>query len=509
VSLLPRSLFSRLVLVLLAGLITAQLLSFAIHMHERGQVLMQASGMQSAQRIADIVRLLESLGPAERRRVSGILSTAPMAIRLDDPPLAAAPQDTDKQARAALFGAFLRRQLGEAWPIEVAVTDSGPFKSRAMRGPGGPHMALHEADEPGGDAAAMRRPGGPRMGGGTGGPGMPFNPAMQYFSQPAQAFVAQVRLHDGALVTFDSRQPADAGDWPYRLLLSLLVLLAAVIGVSLVAVRWATRPLKALADAADELGKNINRPPLPETGPLEVTRAARAFNTMQARLIRYIQDRTRALAAMSHDLKTPITRLRLRAELLDDAALRAKFTSDLGEMEAMVGATLDFMRGIDAEGPTVLVDMKALLESLQADLLETGGRITLESGPLKPYPGRPQALKRCLMNLLGNAIQYGRTAAVVVEDYDDRLEISIRDQGPGIPEAELDRVFEPFYRLEGSRNRETGGTGLGLTIARNIAEAHGGRLGLRNCAEGGLEARLTLPRPAPGNRGTSGATRSR
>ncbi len=238
-------------------------------------------------------------------------------------------------------------------------------------------------------------------------------------------------------------------------------------------------------------------PPLPETGPLEVTRAARAFNTMQARLIRYIQDRTRVLAAMSHDLKTPITRLRLRAELLDDASLRAKFTGDLGEMEAMVGATLDFMRGIDAEEAAVPVDMKALLESLQADLLETGGLITLASGPLKPYPGRPQALKRCLMNLLGNAIQYGGSAAVAVEDHDDRLEISIRDEGPGIPEAELDRVFEPYYRLEGSRNRETGGTGLGLTIARSIAETHGGKLSIRNRVEGGLEAKLTLPRPGP------------
>jgi signal transduction histidine kinase len=179
---------------------------------------------------------------------------------------------------------------------------------------------------------------------------------------------------------------------------------------------------------------------------------------------------------------------------LDDPALRAKFTGDLGEMEAMVGATLDFMRGIDAEEPVKLVDMKALLESLQADLAETGGQITIESAPLNPYRGKPQALKRCLMNLLQNAVKYGKSAVIAVDDNDDRIEIRIRDKGPGIPEPELERVFEPYYRVEGSRNRETGGTGLGLTIARSVAEAHGGRLRLHNRIEGGLDAILILPR---------------
>lgn len=464
----PRSLFGRLVLVLLAGLLTAQLLSFAIHMRERGKLLMEASGMQSAQRIADIVKLLESLGPAERRRIASILSTPPMTLKVDQAPLVAVEQSTNNKARAALFGAFLRRSLGDAWPLEVAITDSRPFGLGTMHNPNG---------------VPWRN-----------GQGMPLHPGMQYISRPALAFVVQVRLHDGTLVTFDSRQPAQTESWPYRLLLSLAILLAAVIAVSLIAVRWATRPINALADAAEELGKNINRPPLAETGPLEATRAAHAFNTMQARLISYIQNRTRVLAAMSHDLKTPITRLRLRAELLDDPALRAKFTGDLGEMEAMVGATLDFMRGIDAEEPVKLVDMKALLESLQADLAETGGQITIESAPLNPYRGKPQALKRCLMNLLQNAVKYGKSAVIAVDDNDDRIEIRIRDKGPGIPEPELERVFEPYYRVEGSRNRETGGTGLGLTIARSVAEAHGGRLRLHNRIEGGLDAILILPR---------------
>jgi len=233
---------------------------------------------------------------------------------------------------------------------------------------------------------------------------------------------------------------------------------------------------------------------LPEKGPEEVSRAARAFNTMQARLARYIRDRTRVLAAMSHDLKTPITRLRLRAELLEDPQARAKFTKDLDEMESMVGATLDFLRGQESGEAVQPVDIGALLESLQADLAEIGGTVRIEGAVRSPFPGRPQALKRCLANLLENAVKYGKSAGVTVDDDGARLEIRIRDEGPGIPPEELEKVFAPFYRVEGSRSRETGGTGLGLAIAKSVAEAHGGSLVLRNRAEGGLEAMLVLPR---------------
>ncbi len=272
------------------------------------------------------------------------------------------------------------------------------------------------------------------------------------------------------------------------------MLLAAVIAVSLLAVRWVTRPLKTLADTAEELGKNIHRPALEERGPLEVARAAHALNTMQARLIGYLDERTRVLAAMSHDLKTPITRLRLRAELLEDAGLKAKVAADLDEMQSMVGGALDFLRGAGSGEPVKPVDVTALLESLQADMQELGGQVTIEGAAATPFPGKPQALKRCLWNLLDNAIKYGGKAQAVVDDNDERLEIRIRDDGPGIPAAEIGKVFEPFYRVEASRNRESGGTGLGLSIAKGIAEDHGGRLELRNLDEGGLEALLILPR---------------
>ena len=200
------------------------------------------------------------------------------------------------------------------------------------------------------------------------------------------------------------------------------------------------------------------------------------------------------LAAVSHDLRTPITRLRLRAELIEDDTLRTKFARDLAEMEAMTAAALDFLRGASADGPVQPVDVLALLESLQADMEETGHEVSVQGGTPAPYPARLLALKRCLANLIENAVKYGERAEVRVEDDTAQLRISVADNGPGIPETEIERVFEPFYRVESSRSRATGGVGLGLSVARDIARAHGGELTLRNRTGGGLEASLTLPR---------------
>jgi signal transduction histidine kinase len=463
----PRSLFSRLVLVQLSVLVAALLVSFAIHMHDRSEALAQASGMQAAQRIADIVKLLEPLPAAERRRIVQVFSAPPLTISLDQKPLDAQALDAEGGARSALFGAMLARFLGDRRPSAVAVREvDGAIPPRVGMG-----------------AGFMAHP--PWKAGGAG---------MHVGAQPGISFVAQVRLNDGTLLTFDSRQPAATASWPYRLLASLAVLLAAVIAVSLVAVRWTTRPLKALAEAADQLGRNIDRPPMPEQGPVEVQRAARAFNSMQARLVRHVRERAATLAAMSHDLKTPLNRLRLRAELLEDGEAKKKIAQDVDEMESMVYDALEFMRGGESAEKLQPIDLNALLESLATDARDTGGTVTLEGRASTPYVGRPQALKRCIGNLLDNALKYGGAASLFLEDMRDRLLIRIRDRGPGIPERELERVFEPFYRLEGSRSRDTGGTGLGLSIARQIAQLHGGTVKLHNVKEGGLEAVLSLPR---------------
>jgi signal transduction histidine kinase len=464
---LPRSLFGRLVLVLLAGLLLAQLASAYINLTERGQLLYRAGGMRVVQQISDIVRLLDSLPPGERRRVVAVFDSPPLAVSLDRAPLP--PQDaSEDDFRHAMLASMLRYALGPSARIVLAHAPQGPWRAAEREPP--PMVPMM----------------GPHMGGaGPWGPG---------FAPGALAFTVQVTLHDGARVTFDSRLSPQEAALPGRVALTLVVLLGTVILLSLVAVRWVTGPLSVLASAAQELGENIDRAPLPETGPSEVRRAARAFNTMQQRLQRFIADRTRILTAMSHDLKTPITRLRLRAEGLEDETQRAKFVRDLEEMEAMVGQTLEFMRDAAAREAVRRVDLTALLESLRDDYAETGRGVVLEGRVVEPYAGRPLALRRCFANLLDNAIRYGGRARVRIEDTPGSVVVRVHDEGPGMSAAELEKAFEPFFRGEASRSRETGGTGLGLGIARNIARAHGGDLTLRNRAEGGLEATLTLPR---------------
>ena len=202
------------------------------------------------------------------------------------------------------------------------------------------------------------------------------------------------------------------------------------------------------------------------------------------------------LTALSHELKTPLTRMRLRAELLDDDEQRARFESDLKDMEAMVTQTLEFMRGLGRHEPRAAVDLDAMLAALRDDNRTMGRELLIEGHAHAPYVGAASLLKRCLANLIDNALAYGGSATVRIDDHDGQVALHVLDHGPGIAEAQLEQVFEPFFRLEASRSRATGGSGLGLGIARNIARAHGGDVVLHNRPQGGLEAVLTLPRRA-------------
>jgi signal transduction histidine kinase len=281
---------------------------------------------------------------------------------------------------------------------------------------------------------------------------------------------------------------------PSRFWIHMVLTLTAVIAASLIAVRLVTRPIKQLAEAADAFGHDLDAPPLTETGPTETRRAAEAFNRMQERLKRLIAERSRALAAVSHDLRTPLTRLRLRAELVDDETLRAQINADIDDMQAMVEATLDYLRGLGESEPLQSIDIEALLHSLVADEQALGRAVDFVGGRFTPYPGRISALKRAIANLIDNAVKYGHAAQLSVADDKDALRIVVEDDGPGIPEADLQRVVEPYVRLETSRSRATGGVGLGLAVARDAAKLHGGELKLENRAEGGLRTTLLLPR---------------
>jgi signal transduction histidine kinase len=262
------------------------------------------------------------------------------------------------------------------------------------------------------------------------------------------------------------------------------------------AVRIATRPLKQFADAADRLAPTGEGARLPPGGSAEVDKAAAAFNAMQDRIAQYVKERVQILAAISHDLQTPITRMRLRAEALDDATTREKMTEDLVQMQHLVREGIAYARSAHgAAEPLQRVDLDAFLDSFVLDYRDSGKPLTLagESGGLH-IETRVHALRRLLANLADNALKYAGPAVLHVDVNDASVVLRIADRGPGIPEAELPNVLHPFYRVESSRNRDTGGTGLGLAIAQELATSLGATLALRNREGGGLEAAIRLPR---------------
>lgn len=312
-------------------------------------------------------------------------------------------------------------------------------------------------------------------------------------------FAASLRLPDGPWLNLRVQVPPPRPWHSETFLAAFLVMTFTAAALILWAVRRLILPIRALAEAADRLGRDVNAPPLPERGPTEIATAAHAFNTMAERIRRFVRDRTQMLAAIGHDLRTPITRLRLRAEFMEDEEQRRKMLADLDEMEAMITATLAFARDDAAAEPTVPLDLAALCRTVldeAADARPEAAERVAYAGPERlVVHARPMALKRAIANLVGNALTYGGAArlALVPPAHGQPLRLTVDDDGPGIPPAELESVFQPFRRLEASRNRETGGTGLGLPIARNILRAHGGDVVLRNRPEGGLQALVTLP----------------
>ncbi len=456
--LFPQSLFGRLALILLSGLLMAQLFSTLLQFHERGQRLFAASGAQSAERIAEIVRLLDGEDVARRQKLVRILNVPPLKVSLSTPLWSNSPKIA-ADSPSAEFRDRLQAQLGKDYRLKVAVSDQPAMN------------ILHEGS---GSMMHMEH--------------------MGMTAPDALVFLAQVQLSDASWVTFENRIDDEIFANSTMLLVNLAVLIIIVLLVSLIAVRLATRPLTLLAKQADKLGTDINQPPLAETGPTEMRHASHAFNTMQRRLQRFIEDRSRLLTAISHDLKTPITRMRLRAEMLNDATQRDNFIHNLDEMQAIASETLDFLRADDAGEKVEMVAICTLLETIKEQAVEIGQNVKIKSCEAGSCPARPQALKRCIINLVDNAIKYAGSAEITASETDTAIVISICDDGPGIPEQQLEAVFEPFFRLETSRSRETGGTGLGLSIARNIALSHGGDLQLLNHKDGGLKAILTLRR---------------
>jgi signal transduction histidine kinase len=274
----------------------------------------------------------------------------------------------------------------------------------------------------------------------------------------------------------------------------LSILAVGVGALAFFAARMAAAPLNDLSRAARALGGDLNSLPLLERGPREVRDALRAFNTMQTKLREHVIDRTHILASITHDLQTPLTRLRLKLERVEDIALRSRLIDDLERMQALVRQGLDFSRGNQAEEPFVLLVLDSLLESVVHDAAEGGGAVALVEHSGYDVEARPQALQRCLANLLENAINHGGSAEVSAKHLNGEVHVRIRDHGPGIPPDQLEAVFEPFVRLGSSSSPRAAGVGLGLTIARQLAQKSDAELLLANHPAGGLEACLILRR---------------
>ncbi|MFJ2327418.1 MULTISPECIES: ATP-binding protein [unclassified Pseudomonas] len=309
---------------------------------------------------------------------------------------------------------------------------------------------------------------------------------------PKKHFQGHLRLSDGSPVTIDVR-PAMAPLSPW-LPVVLLGQLALMIACTWLAVRIAIRPLTRLANAVETLDPNAHPVHLDEKGPTEVVYAARAFNAMQARIAAYLKERMQLLAAISHDLQTPITRMKLRAEFMDDSAEKDKLCNDLGEMEHLVREGVAYARSIHGSTEeSRRTNLDSFLESLVFDYQDMGKDVQLVGKSEVVVDTRPHALRRVLVNLTDNALKFAGSAEVWVEANKGSLAITVMDRGPGIAETELAQVLQPFYRVENSRNRDTGGTGLGLAIAQQLAMALGGSLTLSNREGGGLCAELKLP----------------
>jgi len=463
--LLPRSLFGRTLLVLAAGLLLAQAASFAVNLLDRGAAVYRLASQQMAARIAGTARVLNRLRPLERSVIIDAMNGRDLSVAMSPTPLSVVKGYEELNRYEQAFAAAIQRNLDAPLRTTVEITARRPAPGENSDGEG-----------------AVAR----------------WFARRFYFLLPDTfALVAQVTLDDGSVAVFFARVPQEPLRRYETLAPKLLLTLGIFFLFAALAVRTMTRSLERLSRAARALGENPEGPPLDPSGPREVANVIDAFNRMQLQVRGYVLERARMLGAVSHDLKTPITRMRLRAEMLPEGAVKDKFVRDLDEMEAMVGSTLEFFRSLGKEPQRQPVDVAALIDSLCEDWRESGRETSVSGAPRGPYNAHPQALRRCLNNLIENALRYGERADITIDDDAQTLRIEVRDRGPGIPEDQLETVFEPFYRLEASRSRASGGVGLGLSIARNIARWHGGEVTLRNAPDGGgLIAALTLPRNA-------------
>jgi signal transduction histidine kinase len=436
----PSTLAGRVLFIIFAGLIVAHLAAFALFEMERTQAAERYAAADAAARIAEYARLPTEFAIAPSRSAPRARIRWQVVSALENP-----PQGESRPSLA--FEAELRRLL-----------------KQSLGGDPVAWMSMREVKEGAGTEPAGSR----------------------------KFVTVALNLPDGRFAVAESMLFEPSLRIPAEAWLSIGLLFVLTANFSIWAVNLATKPVRLLAGAAERLSRNIDEPPLSEEGADEIRSAARSFNRMQDRLRRHVNSRAIAFAAMSHDLRTPLTRMRLRLESLDEAA-RHKLEGDLDEIEALATSALDATRGLAIDEPLTRVDLDALAARLRDDFAQMGRELRVE-GNAAPIDARPLLLRRALVNAVDNAFKYASQVTFQLEDSASEVRLNVLDRGPGIAPEELEKVLYPFYRVESSRNRETGGVGLGLAIAKDIAEGHGGTLEVANRPEGGLRVTFVLPR---------------
>ncbi len=432
-----RSLSGRVFLVLILGVVTSACLTLWFSLGERQHGLIQSRETHMLERVEQLIMTIDSLPADYRKPFIQLLPRFGIQISFT-------PDLSSAQTVNSPNAAILVQKLGDDFHIT-----SLPFIQCQGMGPAAPMLTCENI---------------------------------------------AVTLHDGSHIAFTLLPPRiplpPISPYFYHYFLLFLLFVA---GLAYFVTRMTIRPLQKLSQAALDLGNDINHPPLEVTGATELRQASSAFNAMQSRIRHHIEQRTHMLAAITHDLQTPLTRLRLRLEKVSDSELRERLISDLSAMQDMIREGLQLARSMDSSEQRQKVNLDSLLDSAVSDACDAGQAVMLSGSAKMSVQAQPQAILRCVNNLIDNALKYGQRATLTVQADHGMAVIRIRDAGPGLPPIELEKVFTPFYRLETSRSRDSGGTGLGLTIARNIIEQHGGTLSLRNHPEGGLEATLTIP----------------
>lgn len=444
-------------------------------------------------RLSDVARALRGEG------ITPVGDARPLVVKTQSRP----PREQPLLMRGGHWREDIRRGLAESLrvdPARIVIETEGPrrmfmrsrrpestFEVRVFRG--GPLLGHGPGGPPPGHpppGAGLHGPGGP---GGPPGVGGPFRLGERVLFAP---FRVGLRQADGRWLIAQPQPSLRLNSWQGHILLTLLISVVAVSPLAWLFARRLAAPIAAFATAAERLGRDPRAPPLDVRGSSEVAAAAEAFNRMQERLRRYVEDRTAMVGAIAHDLRTPLTRLRFRIEAAPDD-IRAKLAADIDQMDEMISATLGFVRDATRAGPREKLELASLVESVLDEAAETGADATALPSERLVVEGDPLALRRLAANLVENALKYGLRARGRVFVEGGEAVIEIEDDGPGIPPEDAERVFEPFYRGEPSRSRETGGAGLGLAVVRSIARAHGGDVVLRARPGGGMTARVTLP----------------